>query len=444
MADSIDIRTLFPCQVLPEDAGQARLLGLYPQRQDGLWMQRTKIPGGRLSGAQWQALADIIAEFTPETPLHLTTRQDLEIHNLPADRVPGVQAKLAAADMTTVGACGDTPRNVTVCPCGSDDLLALAKSIGAALADLDGVWSLPRKLKISLACSDKCGQPWINDIGMVASQQDGQWGFTVMAGGSLGAKPGTGMKLYDWLAADQVVPLAVAVFRMFAAEGDRENRRKARVRHVRERVGNEVFAEMIAKQLAAVSESSWPGVEIDEVTSPMSARAVLTFANGDITAEQASALAVIESADGMSVRIGNQHQVIVLAGDQASLDMAMAVPALVQPGRPQVAVVACPGARWCSRGITDTNAMAGLVRSELGSQLSPGATVCISGCPNGCSHAGVADFGLFGGKADGEEVYNLLAGGGMGRDDRLATMVQPKLTACEVVAQMAQLLDESE
>ena len=78
----------FPCSSLPDDAGHARLLGLYPQRQEGLWMQRLKVLGGRLSPEQWDAVARIATEFTPLAPLHLTTRQDIEFHDLPPELIP--------------------------------------------------------------------------------------------------------------------------------------------------------------------------------------------------------------------------------------------------------------------------------------------------------------------------------------------------------------------
>ena len=91
---TFNLANLFPCTRLPEDAHQAKLIGLYAQAQDGLWLQRVKIPGGRLGPTQWAGLAELAREFTPKTPLHLTTRQDIEIHDLTPDQIPGVQRRL--------------------------------------------------------------------------------------------------------------------------------------------------------------------------------------------------------------------------------------------------------------------------------------------------------------------------------------------------------------
>ena len=76
---------VFPTAQIPQEATAARLLGLYPQVQEALWLQRVKILGGILTAGQWRTLARIARRFTPTTPLHLTTRQDIEIHDLPAD-----------------------------------------------------------------------------------------------------------------------------------------------------------------------------------------------------------------------------------------------------------------------------------------------------------------------------------------------------------------------
>ena len=108
----------FPCAELPSEPGDQKLLGLYRQVQEGMWLQRVKVPGGRLDGLQWRALASVAGRFTPNTPLHLTTRQDVEIHDLTPDDIPAVQVELSAAGLTCLGAAGDTYRNITVCPCG--------------------------------------------------------------------------------------------------------------------------------------------------------------------------------------------------------------------------------------------------------------------------------------------------------------------------------------
>lgn len=441
----------FPCRSVPQDARLQKLIGLYPQPQKGLMLQRLKVPGGRLSAEQWSELGAIATEFTPDVPLHLTTRQNIELHNLRADQVPPVQERLSRIALTCLGAAGDTFRNITVCPCagtaaGTVDLMPPAQQIEDALKAVDGIYCLPRKFKISLSCGPDCGQPWINDLALVAQRSRGEWGFRVVAAGSLGAKPGTGMLLFDWLAAGDVLPLAVAVIRVFAENGDRENRRKARFRYIRRRMGDEAFARLIGDAMeTAKAERDWPKAILTEAAGRFTARATLTFPNGDLTPRMTDALGRIEAHGDFSVRIGNQHQVIVFGRDEDAVARKLAeFEPLAAAAKTQPSVVACPGKRWCSRGLAHTNELADRIRAELASQVPRGATVCISGCPNGCAQSAVADIGLIGGRARRNarscEVFTLMTGGGMGRDSRLGRTMPGKLDADEAIEAIGEYL----
>jgi len=443
---------LFPCGRIPQDPHDAKLIGLYEQIQDGRWLQRVRVPGGRLSGSQWRAAGEIARRCTPDTPLHLTTRQDLEIHDLTAEQIPDVQDRLRRAGLTCLRAAGDTPRNVTVCPCsgtlnGRIDLAPLAAQIEHELEAIDGVYSLPRKFKISLSCSPDCGKPWINDLGFVAEPADGQWGFVVAGAGSLGASPAAGVLLHPWLAATDVLALTVAGIRLFAAEGDRDNRRRARLRHVRERLGDEAFRKLLAQQFeAARSERLWPTVRVSETDTGFVAEATLTFPDGDVTPEAAEALAALADGADSAVRIDIDHRVVVYGRDRDTLFRRLSgLPALASAAAGRSSVVSCPGKRWCRHGLVHTNELADRIRTEFAGRLPDGWAVAVSGCPNGCSHPAVADIGLVGCVAtiDGhrQEAYNLLVGGGRGRDDRLAEPIARKLTPAQVIAEIALRLD---
>ena len=434
----------FPCEVMPAEPVPARLMGLYPQLQEGRWMQRARVPGGALSADQWRALAAAARRCTPGAPLHLTTRQDVELHDLAAEQIPGVQRALAAAGLSGLGACGDTLRNITVCPCsgiaaGKVDLLPLAHDIQRLLQKHEWVFALPRKFKISLsACESACAAPWINDLGFVAGRRDGRRGFQVMAGGSLGPKPATGTLLFEWLPAEEVLPLVLAAVRVFAAHGDREHRHKARLRHVRERLGQQAFAELIAAEFdLAKGQGPWASFPLSEPAKALGSRLDLTFPNGDVTPPAAEALAELAGREDIRVRITPRHRVAVWARDESTLAAIPTVfPSLREAAAPQASVVACPGRRWCSRALTDTVAMADQIRADLGKTLSPDKTVCISGCPNGCAHSTVADIGLVGcldssGGAK-RDAYDLYQGGGMGTNDTLAQLAARKVPPADV------------
>lgn len=225
MTDSKFIR--FPCETLPENPAQARLLGIYPQRSegpDGLFMQRVKAPAGRLTLEQWYGLAELAARFTPDYPLHVTTRQNVELHGLRKEDLPAVQREIDSLGLTGAAACGDAVRNITVCPrngccLGTWDVGDVVCAVRAAVKTLPWREDLPRKFKISVSgCREACARPWMNDVGLTANQ-DGS--FRVVLAGSLGAKPGLGLQVYDSLPPDDVLPLIVAVLRLFHVEGER-------------------------------------------------------------------------------------------------------------------------------------------------------------------------------------------------------------------------------
>ncbi len=441
-------RMIFPCQRMPDDPKTARLLGLYPQRQENMWMQRIMIPGGVLTSQQWHALAQIARELTARTPLHLTTRQDIELHDLKAEHVPLAQKMIAEAGLTCLGAGGDSLRNITVCPCsgllhGSVDLHPLAAQVLHSLQnEQQAIFALPRKFKISFSCSDACGSPWINDLGFVARRRNNQYGFRLIGAGSLGASPRTGIVLFDWLPAEDAIAAALAAVRLFAAQGDRKHRSRARLRHVRERLGDRTFITMLASEFdKAKSQRIRPHAVPAKPNGRFASHLTLTFANGDLSPDAADALAGLAREDDVCLRISRYHQIVAFGASDGQLREAVAaLPALAGPATPQATVVACPGIRWCKYGLVDTNRISRRIHAERSQRLGPNTVVCVSGCRNGCAHSAVADIGLVGQRVshDGQkaEAFDLLAQGGMGRNDKLALPIASGLSADEVLSRI--------
>lgn len=445
---------VFPCHALPSEPAAARLLGLYPQRQEGLWMQRVRVPAGRLEPAQWTELAAIVRRLTPGEPLHLTTRQDVEIHGLSAEAVPTAQSLLRQAGLTGLGSCGDTTRNVTVCPCsglaaGAPELLGLAGQLTEMLQSQAGAFALPRKLKVSLsACPEGCGQPWLNDLGLLAVREAGHWQFRVILAGSLGPRPATGIAYGSPIDPDEVLPFALAVYRVFAANGDRAHRGTARLRHVRQRLGDGAFLELVEREFrAARDERAWPHVALAEPESPYEHRRLLRLADGNLPAEVAVALGDLAGREEFRVRIANYHTVVVFARDERRLNDALTQAGLAHLATGGPRVVACPGTRWCSHGLADTHRLAAAVRQRLAGSAAGEVLIAISGCPNGCAHSGVADVGAVGlaagAGAERREVWNLLAGGQGGVGPGLAQPVAHRLATDDAADRIAALVAQA-
>ncbi len=420
MSISSDPPVAFPCDSIPPDAANAKLLGVYRMRQEGLYLQRVKLPGGALTSAQLVALARAAERLTPEYPLHFTTRQSVEFHGLAAGDVPLLQHLVADAGLTGLAAAGDTVRNTTVCPgsglcAGSCDMRPLARELERTANDFPGVWRLPRKFKMSLSgCQRACARPFINDLAFVA-QPDGR--LKAVVAGSLGARPGTGVEYPEALAAADAVPFAVAALALFEAEGDRANRAKARLRHVRERLGDEVFLGGLAARFDEARRLAREPVRLARAgEGPQLTRLRLPL--GDLAPADAAALA--ESLPARAVmRVGLEGDLWIFGAPAGALPPHLAAFA----GRPTV--VACPGSAWCSRGMADSRAAALRIAEALPAGCD--LLVAVSGCPNNCAHAAIADIGLTGRMATfggvRTEAYRVVTGGGRGSNARLAEEV---------------------
>jgi sulfite reductase beta subunit-like hemoprotein len=407
---------------IPSYPGVERILGVYPQRQpasseasptggQGLFMQRIRVLGGRISWLQWRKVAELVRRYTTRTPIHITTRQDIEMHDVAGADIKTIQQELLDVGLSTRGACGDTIRNITVCPgCRFDPVaggvFALARFVNDCLSAQS--FNLPRKFKISFSgCLFACAKPWLSDLGFIA-QQDGS--FTVIGAGSLGPKPALGISLYTDLDAKYILPLCLAALRFFEQAGDRENRSRARFRHVREKLGDEQFKAQLSERFDRIrSAENWPDVPL--IAPNRNAKLVwrLQLPNGNIKPDEAIQLADAAEPYGAELRINLEHG-IELYGPQT-----IQLPDNLAALENLPSITACPGLSSCARAITDTWAVADAIRQRIAHIKRPDLRICISGCPNGCAHSAVADIGLIGMRRnrDGQsaECYRILTSG---------------------------------
>lgn len=399
----------------------SRRRGVYPQKHDGLYMQRIRISGGRIGAEQWRRLAELSAAYCGAAPLHLTTRQDIELHNVPADHVAAVEESLAEVGLQTYNACGDSIRNITLCPgCdlreGGADLLGVIETLYACLVSLPVSDRLPRKFKISFsACEWRCALPFLNDLGFVLT---GRGRFVVFGAGSLGPRPNLGIELADDLGPEEVIAFTAAVLEIFEERGDRTNRRKARLRHVREHTGDEAFRDLLRRRFEEKSAGGdYPGVSIRRGKAVLPHVRRLYLPAGDLEIEQALALAELIDGRGVQSRLTLTQGIELYSSARVELSEP-----LVQLSKGP-SIVCCPGADTCVHGAVHTRRLAQYLRENLPRGFD--GTIRISGCPNHCTHTAAAQIGLSGCKkaVDGEthEAYRVYLSGGDGKSDRLSS-----------------------
>src|SRR5215475_7007021 len=228
--------------------------GIYGQRQQGVQMIRTKVPGGLLTADQMRQLARV-ADVYGGGKGHLTTRQNMQFHFVPLKDVPELLHLLADVRLTTREACYNTVRNVTACPLAGlhaeepFDVQPYARRLAFSFLHKELTDSLPRKFKVAFSgCPDDCMATAINDVGLRAKIRDGVRGFSMTVAGGLGPLPTEAKLLHEFIPAEDVVSRVEAVIRVFNVHGNRGNKNKARLKFVLRERGFDWLRDAIEEQ----------------------------------------------------------------------------------------------------------------------------------------------------------------------------------------------------
>ena len=218
-------------------------------------MQRIKIPYGGLTTDQMEVLADIAEEYS-DGILHITTRQDIQIHYVHIEDTPDLMRRLAAVGITTREACGNSIRNVTACPlsgvCHTEtfDVTPYSHALAEFLLGHPDCQDFGRKFKIAFSgcAQEACGLTSMHDMGMIARIKDGKRGFETYVGGGLGAVPHQAKLYSEFLPPEELLPTAQAICRVFARLGEKTNRARARIKFLVAKLGIEEFSRLVEEE----------------------------------------------------------------------------------------------------------------------------------------------------------------------------------------------------
>ena len=249
--------------------------GVYGQRQQGVQMIRIKLPYGKVSSNQLRRIAAASDEYSTGK-LHITTRQDIQIHYVDLNRTPELWAELEKDDVTLREACGNTVRNVTASETeGIDmdepfDVSPYADAVFRFFLRNAFCQEMGRKFKVSFSASDAdTGLSYMHDLGFIAKIENEIRGFKVLIAGGLGSQPRHADVLYEFLPSDKIIPTMEGILRVFDRYGERKSRGKARLKFLINDIGLEDFKDLVAAEQNAIEFIS---VEIDvenyEITKP--------------------------------------------------------------------------------------------------------------------------------------------------------------------------------
>jgi len=251
--------------------------GTYGQRQEGtLSMVRVKLPQGIASAEQVEALADVASRHGRGF-VHVTTRQNVQLHFVPLDEVGAILSRLAESGLTTREACGNAIRNVTTSPSAGVapdevfDPVPYAEAVTRYFLRHPLAAKLPRKFKIAFngGGEDHAFAP-VNDLGYHARlDAEGKRGFRLTVAGGTAILCRSGHELASFVPANDILAYAEAVLRVFDREGDRVHRQKNRLKFLVRQLGWEVFRSRVEVELAAVRAAGAPTLPFDPEAPPV-------------------------------------------------------------------------------------------------------------------------------------------------------------------------------
>lgn len=438
--------------------------GVYEQRRDGAFMVRVRLPGGVLPAAAARAVAAAAAAHGSGT-LHLTSRQDVQIHDVPIAGTPRAMRDLLAADLTSKGGGGNTARNVSACPfagvCPREafDVTPFAAAVTAYLIPLVGSYNLPRKYKVAFeGCAAGCALGRFADLGFFARREGTEAFFTVYAGGGMGAQSRLADLIAERLPPRDAVRAAEAVRRIFDRVGDRRDRHHARLRFAVEKMGAAAFRRLFEEEMRAVAADGVPDAPDAGLSNPPAAPARaggetapprppleetdtsgLRFVRqrqegfvavsisppfGLLSSDTLSALADLSERFGTekALRLRQSQDLSLRFVRAADLPGVAAALRKIDPALADAPVgrfVSCAGAATCRLGLClSRGATAAVARAVAGAGLSArtleAVDVRVNGCPNACGQHPAAAIGAAGGakRRDGRLLpsYRLFVG----------------------------------
>ena len=418
---------------------------------DAPGMVRIKIPFGGVNAEQLEVMADLAEEYA-DGIVHVTTRQDFQLHYVHLEDTPALMRRLGHVGITTREACGNVVRNVTACPyagvCKGEafDVTPYADALARFLLVHPDCQNFGRKFKPAFSgCKGEgCGLVRMHDLGLQAVTRDVNGeirrGFEMYVGGGLGAVPHQAKLFDDFLPPEELLPIAQAIGRVFARLGEKKNRNRARIKFLLKDLGIDRFRELIwAERKILPFDPRWsdwvahaedyseapsapPGQWSDEGTDaykewvrlntrpqPQQGYYVVTVALplGDITPNQLRALAdIVRRYTKETIRTTVEQNFVLrwtAQGDLPALYADLHAEGLALPGASTIMdIVACPGTDTCKLGISSSRGLAAELRNQL-AEISYSMDdavrdlhIKVSGCFNSCGQHHIADLGFYG------------------------------------------------
>nr|WP_315217233.1 nitrite reductase [uncultured Flavobacterium sp.] len=441
--------------------------GVYGQRQEGVQMIRIKLPFGKVTSEQLVRISKVSDEYS-RGRLHITTRQDIQIHYVSLDRTPELWAELEKDDVTLREACGNTVRNITASEnAGIDpeepfDVSPYAYALFDFLLRNPVCQEMGRKVKIAFSSSDKdTALSYLHDLGFIPKIVNGERGFKVMLGGGLGSQPHHAELLSEFIPANQIIPTTEGILRVFDRHGERAKRLKSRMKFLVKDLGKDEFLRLVEEEKKALSCQFFeidttafdgpipeplkmaPKVEIADIAAFETWKKSNVIQQkqkgyvaigikvplGDFYTDKARLLAdLIKNYGANELRFSLRQDILIRNIKEDNLVFfyqELEKLGFVALGFNSTAdITACPGTDTCNLGIASSTGIATELERVLAAEYpqynnNKDITIKISGCMNACGQHNMAQIGFQGmsinsGKLVAPALQVLLGGGNLG------------------------------
>jgi ferredoxin-nitrite reductase len=447
------------------------------------FMLRVRLPGGEITAQQLHGLADMAAEWGGNYA-HITTRANFQIREIHPRYTIKVLTRLQELGLTSRGAGADNIRNITSTPTSGFDSIELidvqpfAKALHHYILNHRDLYGLPRKFNIAFDSGGSISAAAdTNDIGFFACRvtekslspfasnlsppiEPGIY-FRVQLGGITGHGDfarDTGLLVKP----SECVAVAAAMLRVFNENGDRTNRKKARLKYLLEKWGVEKFLAETQKKLAfplgrlpleaceprrPLLKHGWVGVY--KQTQHRLNYLGLGVPVGRLTPKQMHHLADLAANYGQGeLRLTVWQSIILPHIPDAFVETVKRglhrMGLHVEASSTISGIIACTGNKGCKYSSTDTKGHAiALAKALTGRHVAIEQPVNIhfTGCPHSCAQHYCGDIGFLGAKlAGGDEGYHVVLGGGMDKEQGIAREIFRGVSAKEIPGLVEKIL----
>ena len=461
--------------------GLLKWYGMYPHvNSEGLedkkyFMKRIKLVDTKMNVEQLGVMAKIGRDYA-QGLVDFTTRQNVQFHFIQIKDMPAIFDLLESVGLTSRMASGDGPRPIMTCPVGgidADEIIDASEFVKQVDTyfdqNEDRFCNFPRKYKIGISgCKCHCAAHEIQDVAFTAFKNDaGEVLFDLTIGGGLSKSKQIATRANRYVKPEQVQDVAVACAEIFRDNGNRDNRNKARVRHLLNDWGIEKFVAEIERvigyslqeglvepKIASFENRNHFGIN----KSKKAGYSYVGFAtnSGRVAGTDFQAMYDIckkYEVEGLSLT-ATQNFIVYGVKDEVVQALADEFAALGYPYKPtpfRARLQSCTGKEFCKFGITETKEFAKKVLVELEEkfpEFTEDVTISISGCGNGCSQPQISDIGFVGAmiRHEGQRVegYEVLLGGNLEgtSKSRIARKVGVKVPANGIVSYVEQLIND--